>query len=236
MRFKEWLKVDEARFKGLKRLFQQQHPNMPRYVQNDLYNNRIGFTMGQLIDRHHGMNRDYNAPTVGMDDADTSPKGFTRTSDSDIPSDTVSRIFQAHDLEQYKDWPKEKLYVDPSDFDHETVRRMIERNFGYRENPRIRDDVNRTRLQRDMIQKMMGDNQPVIVIQSPEQPDKYRLLEGWHRTMAIFLQGAPEGQHNALQDLNTDPRTYLDFTYWRKMPLVAFVGNVPEEQAVRRSA
>jgi hypothetical protein len=37
MNFIEWLQLDEIRMKGLHRMFKQEHPDMPRYVQNDLY-------------------------------------------------------------------------------------------------------------------------------------------------------------------------------------------------------
>ena len=43
MEFKEWLQLDEIRLKGLHRMFKQEHPDMPKYVQNDLYTSRIAF-------------------------------------------------------------------------------------------------------------------------------------------------------------------------------------------------
>ena len=49
MEFKEWLTLDEVRFKGLKRMFRSQHPDMPKYVQDDLYNSRIGYAMSRQV-------------------------------------------------------------------------------------------------------------------------------------------------------------------------------------------
>lgn len=45
MEFKDWLAVDEARMKGLKRIWDRENPDMPAYARNDLYHSRVAYAM-----------------------------------------------------------------------------------------------------------------------------------------------------------------------------------------------
>lgn len=49
MRFSEWLRLDEARFKGLWRQWKQAHPNVPDYILHQMFINHVGPEMGRQV-------------------------------------------------------------------------------------------------------------------------------------------------------------------------------------------
>jgi hypothetical protein len=218
MNFKEWFIANEVRFKGLRRMFDREHPDMPKYVKNDLYNNRVAYTMKKLT----GTASDpAHMPTIGL----TTSSGYERTKEDDVPSDSASRIFNAA---SYKDHDFGKMpiiiNVSPLDFNEKCLGIMMQRLFGYLADERIRDDDNRSKKQRE---KMSDEGQePIIVIKG--QDNKYDLLEGWHRAMANLVfdgddnNGAPPHHIVMLKAGNGVPNHELG--HWKKVPLKAYVG------------
>lgn len=83
-------------------------------------------------------------------------------------------------------WKLEILSVNPEDFDDTTVNAFIERDFGNVDTYQVPDDDERMRIQKK-IATPNGMNEPVIVERLSN--GKYKLLEGWHRTMSILLLG-----------------------------------------------
>lgn len=234
MKFQEWL-LNEIRFKGLYRQFRKDHPHMPDFVARDIYANRHGFTMKRLVNQ----NKDYAstepaATTVisrtNVADPDQTTvydrkiqqAGFYRNPSSALPSNAPSQIFDAHNLKNVS-WTRKPviLNVDPSDFTERTQEIFVYRDFGYRANDQIRNDATRTLTQRSRYPSADGTNEPVIVLQVG---NKYELLEGWHRTMALLLAGCPEDQHNALKNPSVNSWTHVDFSQWREVPIRAYVG------------
>ena len=199
--FKEWLELDEARFKGLKKLFLQQHPNMPKYVANDLYNTRIGYTLG----RHMG--------------------GDTRAASLNSPQ----KIFGAFNYQNMQ-WVgprplqgKSGNGITPSDFTNKTQERFFDRRFGFRVETQIANDGQRTTTQKNILNNTQaGENVPVIVVHTNRG---YELLEGWHRTMNLLLQGAPEDQIAVLR--NDGYLQDIDFRKWRPVQIKAYMGVDP---------
>lgn len=113
--------------------------------------------------------------------------------------------------EQFSDWVKinwklKVLEVNPSDFTKDNLKNMIRRKFGDANPGKIPNDEKRIAFQRNLAKKLKpGTNEPVIVLNKGSQ---YRLLEGWHRTMAILSLG----------NNGEEP------TKWGKIKLRAWVG------------
>lgn len=208
MKFRDFM--NESRFKGLKRAFVAANPGMPAYVASDLYNSRVGFPMRRAL----GMNA--LAPTADLGDIETS-RGSTLGTDVSGAMRSLAGI-------QWSPRPT-MLTVGPLDFDEDTLNAFLFRRFGFREMQRIRDDAARTMTQWDLAAKANpGQNEPIIVI---KDGNKYKLLEGWHRTMSYLLyladpsKGAPPDQIEFLKKGDT---MHLDFTRWRPVVLQAYVG------------
>lgn len=213
MKFKEWLKLNEVRFKGFEREFRRQHPDMPRYVQRDLYNNRYGYTLKRLVSQNPDSRL---APTTPL-----GSRGLSRTSDSDIPNNSPSRIIDAQNLKDVSWSGPITINIHPTDFGEKTISIFLDRNFGFREDRRIRDDTNRMNRQREMMSQNTGNNEPVIILQNGNKLD---LVEGWHRTMAVLLQGAPRDQLNLLSDPRKEAADYVNFHRWQRVPIRAYIG------------
>lgn len=209
MEFKEWLQLDEIRLKGLHRMFKQEHPNMPKYVQNDLYTSRIA----------HSFNRSLKS---------TSPNTSKLTASS--PSD----IFKLSGLKDIQ-WSKvpEPIKgqwgrvdgVTPADFDADTQWRFTDRRFGMREEKQIRNDAARMAKQKELMAQRGDSNEPVCVIQTTKG---FKLLEGWHRTMNYLLQGAPPDQLEILRSGHTNN---IDFSKWKPVKIQGYIGRGKDMQA-----
>jgi hypothetical protein len=215
MEFKTWLEkqeLEEARFKGLQRMFRNRHPDMPTYVQNDLYNTRIGHTLNQLIKNS------------------SNPSSSNGKVSSNVPADSASKIFKASAFRDAA-WSKKPEIligrsgtgVTPADFTTRTREYFADRLFGYRVEDRIHRDGFRTNKQFDlMMQRGEGNNEPVIVVQTMKG---FELLEGWHRTMNYLLLGCPKDQLLSLQAGETNR---LNFGMWRPVRIQAYIGKMPE--------
>lgn len=232
MSFKEWLALDELRNKGFYRQFVQQNPQMPDHVRKDLYNNRIGYSLKKIVSPQNAV----DLPTQSWTANAASPAfGMTRTSASQVPSNTPSRIIHAHDMANIQ-WPKKasSVNITPLSFDDQTLNMMIYRRFGFKETRSIRDDANRMTTQRNLLpQTPTGENEPIIMVHNG---DKFKLLEGWHRTMTYLVFdhnehiGAPPDQIEMLKNPKVD-LSNLDFTKWTPVLIKAFVGNPIAQQA-----
>lgn len=121
--------------------------------------------------------------------------------------------------EQFNDWVEIKwklkvLEVNPSDFTKDNLKNMIRRKFGDANPGKIPNDEKRIAYQRNLAKKLKpGTNEPVIVL---NKGSEYRLLEGWHRTMAILSLGNNGGEP----------------TKWNKVKIKAYVGTGPSVKNV----
>jgi hypothetical protein len=140
-----------------------------------------------------------------------SPNGFFPTElkqmfidEPDLETDDIKDVLE--DWIKIK-WEKQVLELSASDFTKENQKTMIQRKFGNANPNKVPDDEKRTEYQRKMAKKLKpGANEPVIML---NKGNEYRLLEGWHRTMAILSLGS-NGE--------TDPRN------WNKIKIKAWVG------------
>jgi hypothetical protein len=83
-------------------------------------------------------------------------------------------------------WKLQILTVNPEDFDDTTVNAFIERDFGNVDAYQVPNDEERMKIQKKL-SKSTGMNEPIIVEKTKN--GKYKLIEGWHRTMSILLLG-----------------------------------------------
>jgi hypothetical protein len=84
-------------------------------------------------------------------------------------------------------WKEQVLNLNASDFTKENQKTMMQRKFGNANPNDVPNDEERTEYQRKLAKKLKpGTNESVIVL---KLGNKFRLLEGWHRTMAILSLG-----------------------------------------------
>jgi hypothetical protein len=226
MKFRDWASLDEIRYGGFYRQFRTDNPQMPDHVAKDLYNNRVGYSMKRLLNT----NNPVEAPTQPFTG---SGSGMSRSSGSALPSDTPSKIIDSHNLKNIQ-WSQRPMpiTITPLSFDDWTISIMVKRRFGLLEDKGIRDDANRMQIQRNLMpQAPTGENEPIIVL---KVGNKFKLLEGWHRTMNYLVFdhnehiGAPPDQIEILKHGNM---SNLDFTRWQPVLIKAFVGSEMQNSA-----
>ena len=101
------------------------------------------------------------------------------------------------------------INVNPEDFDETTIQAFIDREFGEENTYLVPDDEARMEYQKK-IAKGDGKNEPIVVYRMKD--GKYRLLEGWHRTMSLLKLG-DNGE---------------DFKNWDRVKIRAFVFDLDE--------
>jgi len=94
-------------------------------------------------------------------------------------------------------WKKIVIEVNPGDFDTETQAKFAQREFGA-VNPGnwyVRDAERMETQKKLAAERPQGGNEPIVVVKRVD--GKYKLIEGWHRTMSILQMGKnggpPEG-------------------------------------------
>jgi hypothetical protein len=153
----------------------------------------------------------HNMPKYVFDDFVMSDSGFfqkelKRILKDDPGADEDDIAFEFEDWVDIK-WKLKVLDVNPSDFTKKNVKTMIKRKFGDANPDNVPDDESRTDYQRDLAKKLKpGANEPVVVL---SKGSELKLVEGWHRTMAILSLG------------NTGEN---DPTKWETVKLKAWVG------------
>ena len=233
MKFKEWHQLCEARFKGFMRQFKAQHPNVPEYVIKQMYQNHMS----------PGMTRAVKPVISAQDstiDANSSPddpqpvRRFGQLTRETPPSPRLSpslptEIMNDRDLISGVRWtPKPTpIKVGPLDFTNETLSIFQRWKFGLKPDDRmVRNDTERFATQGKIAaERQDGSNEPVIMIR---EGDKYKLIEGFHRTMSYLLsvhdpsKGAPSDQ---IQFLQQGGNVYdLDLSKWQPVAINAYVG------------
>ncbi len=140
-----------------------------------------------------------------------SPNGFfqkelSKILKNDPNADEEDIAFEFEDWVDVK-WKLKVLEVNPNNFTKENLKTMIQRKFGNANPNKVPDDEKRTEYQQKLAKKLKpGTNEPVIML---NKGSEFKLLEGWHRTMAILSLG---------NNGNDDPRT------WNKIKIKAYVG------------
>ena len=124
--------------------------------------------------------------------------------DPDADEDDIA--FEFEDWVDIK-WRIQVLEVDISSFTKPNQKTIIKRKFGNTNPGNVPDDEQRIKFQQDLAKKLKpGTNEPVVVLSTGSE---LKLVEGWHRTMAILSLG---------NNGETNPRD------WDKVKLKAWVG------------
>lgn len=201
MRFSEFIQ-NLSEIKGFQRQFNQHFQDMPPYVSHQIYTNRFAPHLRKTIG-----NSTYLAPTVASTGAE-----------ADTAQTTVSPMSMLHNSEFSNIvWNKkpQMIHVSPVDFLPETISLFQLWKFGYKPSDKVRNDAERFDTQRKILANQKS-NEPIIVVQ---QGNKYKLIEGVHRTVTILLKGAPPDQVQAVMDGQTP-----DYNRWQRVPIIAYVG------------
>ena len=154
----------------------------------------------------------HNMPEYVFKDFVMSDNGFFQKelrrilkNDPDVGEDELEYEFE--DWVEIK-WKLKVLTLNASNFTNANQKKMIKRKFGNANPEKVPDDKKRTDFQRKLAKKLKpGTNEPVIML---SKGNEYKLLEGWHRTMAILSLGNND---------NPDP------TMWNKVKIKAWVGS-----------
>lgn len=228
VRFKSWF-LDEARFKGFERLFRATNPNLPRYVAGQLYQNRLGPNLGKSIKQGlNPINPTLDIGTLEPNDPQAATVAYqpraTFASPRPSPNDLIANTEYLTGVM----WTKKPVLVKitPLSFDQHTLHLFTTWRFGF--SPKdyaVKNDTARFDIQRNkLINQVEGANEPIILV---KDNDKYKLLEGYHRTMLNLLcphddsRGAPPDQIELLKQGNLNG---IDFTKWLPVIIKAYVG------------
>ena len=156
----------------------------------------------------------HNMPEYVFKDFVMSDNGFFQKElerilrdDPDVDEEELEYEFE--DWVEIK-WKLKVLELNASDFTKGNQKTMIKRKFGNANPNNVPDDEKRIEFQRKLAKKLKpGTNEPVIMLNKGKE---FRLLEGWHRTMAILSLG---------NNGEKDP------TKWNKIKIKAYVGVGP---------
>jgi len=175
--FKEWLQ--ESSGKNAFNRMVMQHPdyqNLHPYVRGEFVKSSFGSAINSSA------NRAMNSRNAGQSTQVMQPSEFLNNSPY-----------------RNRDWSRPTIVqITPTMFDNQTLDWFITRCFGLRPLPDINNDQQRMATQKSKLnQTEPGSNEPIILFQDG---DKYKLQEGWHRTMNILLwQSASPEQAQILQ-------------------------------------
>ena len=152
-----------------------------------------------------------NMPEYVFNDFVMSDKGFFQKElkkilRKDPDADEEDIAYQFRDWVDIK-WKLDVLEVNLSDFTKKTQAMIVKRKFGDANPGKVPDEERRVKLQRKFAKELKpGKNEPVVVL---SKGGEFKLVEGWHRTMAILSLG---------NNGNSDP------TEWDTIKLKAWVG------------
>lgn len=231
MKFKEWIQIDEARFKGFMRQFMTQHPNVPEYILRQMYYNHMSPGMKSEI-----------TPYMNSKDQTVATTPARKTQNPGIRQDppqaaqalsrfhsTPTEVINQRDMISGVQWFKKPMVVTvtPLDFNTKTLGVFLKWKFGLTPNDKIvRNDSQRFNTQQTLAsQRQEGENEPIILVFNGT---KYDLLEGYHRTMSYLMskhdpnQGAPEDQIQYMIQ-GGDARD-LDLSKWKPVKIKGYVG------------
>ncbi len=161
----------------------------------------------------------HRMPKYVFDDFVMSPNGFfqqelNRILKKDPDADEEDIAFEFEDWVDIK-WKLKVLEVNLSDFTKRNRQMIIKRKFGNANPNKVPDDEARTEYQKKLAKKLKpGTNEPVVILDNGAE---FKLVEGWHRTMAILSLG-DNGNSNPLK--------------WDKIKLKAWVGTGPSVKRV----
>lgn len=202
--FKNWLLATEGVVSQSRTAINQMFPNAPAWVQKDLFHDNW---LKKSIK--------------------TATQSGSRTPFSDWQNNPL--------VQQFRNvtWPEKPscVQVSPVSFCDQTITDFIVRRFGKKAMSTrawsAAQDQHKTDTQCDVMSKLPSpcNHAPVIMVQN--QDGKYRLLEGWHRTMCRLVEGCPDDKKQLLYA--KEPQLFalwdaLEPQTWQPVFINAYVG------------
>jgi hypothetical protein len=242
MKFKEWL-VDEARFKGLQRQYQQQHRDKPPFVVNQMYKAMVYPNVRREMLPWMPLPRDPSGSTVAPIKTPPDPDGtaFSKQTPPDpdgtllqtqqqapqasgpMPNDLVSKaLAQAETLEGVR-FPRKprRITINPSMLSSGTLLRLRYIRFGFMNV--LASDERRHSTHRNLAaSRGEGKNEPIILVREPD--GKYDLIDGYHRISAYFQRSMPPED---AERVKAGDFSEVDFSKWRPITMNAYIGFAP---------
>ncbi len=216
MNFKEWLALDEVRFKGFERQFKQAHPEIPRYASKQIYNSILQPSVSNYVTKQG----QYRSPTIyGQETPDSTVTTVGQTAPFTSPSAMMANSHLVNNVT----WTKRPMIVNvsPQDFMQNTLFNFLKWKFGVKaDNKLVQNDQQRFDVQRNKLGSEPGRNEPVVLIKNG---DKYELVDGYHRIMPRLLKFSAPPQHQQYI-LNGGNVEMLDLSKWRPIPVDAYIG------------
>jgi hypothetical protein len=105
-------------------------------------------------------------------------------------NDYYVNVLQKYEWELKKNFP-----ITMDMFDEESQERLKERIEMFAKGSgeeHIPKDIERHQKQQELLQSRGLPTEPIVIAVSPDEPGKYGLWEGWHRTIQAFIK-YPEG-------------------------------------------
>ena len=231
MKFKKWLSLDEARYKGLQRQWDASNPDAPRYVRQQLYNALVSPAFKRALaapqyrspppspqDTHV----DATAPTI-LVGANSPPNSPGEVRYNGPRPNSVSKVMDDNDFIQNVRFSKkaQAVTIGPLSLDSGTRSRLETVRWGL--NPRndlVRNDAARHALHQTLASSRgEGANEPIVLVRMGE--NSYDILDGHHRTASYMIRGAPREDIEAIK---AGDFSRVDYSKWRSVTLRAFVG------------
>lgn len=225
MKFRDFL-VSEIN-KGLARQFQQEHPNLPKYVAKQVLQNRVAPLWRNTVVS--------KSPTVGWNDGrhpkikalqqtmiyspatENDPSRPTYSSLSDMFKDnSVSSIANKGN------WKLELVDLHPSQFTQDTINAFLSHQFG--SSPSLSKGVKnhdeRMKTQAALAGERGEENEPIIMVR---EGDKFKMQEGWHRLYSYLTKFSAPPQE--LEKIHSGQSHTVDFNVWRPIKIRAYIGD-----------
>ena len=225
MKFKEWI-VSEIN-KGLARQFQQDHPNLPKYVVKQVLQNRVSPLWKNTMSA--------KSPTMALNNAHPKLQAIQQTMAYEAPpSNNPNKPTYGSLGDMFKDnavssiagknnWVLQVVEIHPLNFTQDTIDSFLNHQFG--SSPSLSKGVKnhdeRMKTQTALAgERGEGENEPIIMVR---EGDKYKMQEGWHRLYSYLTKfsAPPEEQ----EKIHNGRSNEVDLTVWRPIKVRAYIGN-----------
>lgn len=222
MKFKEWM-IDEIN-KGLARQFSQQIPNVPKYVTNQILQNRIAPLWKNTMAA--------NAPTMSSVKAHPKIQALApTTSHYNTPEIDSKRPTYKNPKDIYKDpavnplmdknWKLETVQIHPLSFTQQTIHSFLHHEFGTSPSlSNLRNHAQRMVAQTVLAaERGQGNNEPILMTR---EGDKFHMQEGWHRLYSYLIKFSAPPEERAKIDAGRTKD--VDFSLWKPIKIKAYIG------------
>lgn len=225
MKFKDWI-VTEIN-KGLARQFQQEHPNLPKYVAKQVLQNRVSpLWKNTVVSKSPTMDLDTRHPKIQAlqqtmlytPQAKNNPSKPTYGSLSDMFKDSaVSSIAGKNN------WKLQVIEVHPLNFTQDTINSFLSHQFGSSPSlsAGVKNHDERMKIQSSLAgERGEGSNEPIIMVRDG---DKFKMQEGWHRLYSYLTKfsAPPEEQ----EKIHSGQSHTVDFNIWKPIKIRAYIGD-----------